>query len=50
MVLWCILLLVTTHVAIVWLCLAVVLLHWAQKIFPSGKDSSLLGPLVKKGR
>lgn len=33
MLLWCILLLVTTHVAVVWLCLIVVLAHLARQIF-----------------
>jgi len=33
MVLWCILLLVTTHVAVVWLCLIVVLAQLARQIF-----------------
>jgi hypothetical protein len=33
MLLWCILLLVTTHFAVVWLCLVVVLAHLARKIF-----------------
>jgi hypothetical protein len=33
MFLWCILLLVTTHTAVVWLCLIVVLAHLARKIF-----------------
>ncbi len=33
MLLWCILLLVTTHVVVVWLCLAVVLAQLARKIF-----------------
>jgi hypothetical protein len=33
MLLWCILLLATSHVAIVWLCLIVVLVHLARKVF-----------------
>jgi hypothetical protein len=33
MILWCVLLLVTTHTPVIWLCLVVVLVHLARKVF-----------------
>jgi hypothetical protein len=56
MFLWCILLLTTTHRAILWLCLIVVSVHLARKIFFilkilffSGPWFAKLGPVLPKG-
>jgi len=46
--LWCILLLVTTHVAVVWLCLIVVLAQLARKIFVILKTLLFSEPWLKK--
>lgn len=48
MTLWCVLLLVTTHKWVVWLCLVVVLAHLAQKIFLVLKSLLFSGPLLKR--
>ena len=47
-ILWCFLLLVTTHTAIVWLCLFVVLVRLARKIFIILKILLLSDPFLKK--
>jgi hypothetical protein len=46
--LWCILLLLTTHVTIVWLCLIVVLFHLSRDIFRVLKFMLFSEPLLKK--
>jgi hypothetical protein len=46
--LWCILLLVTTHIVVVWLCLIVVLGQLAQKIFGILKIVLFSDPLLNK--
>jgi hypothetical protein len=46
--LWCILLLAATHLAIVWLCLVVVVLHLARQIFRILEVTFFSGPLFKK--
>jgi len=48
MFLWCILLLVTTHTTIVWLCLIVVLAHLARKVFFILKILLFSDPWLKK--
>jgi hypothetical protein len=48
MFLWCFLLLTTTHRKIVWLCLAVVLVHLARKIFFILKVLFFSGPWIAK--
>ena len=48
MFLWCILLLVTTHRAVVWLCLVVVLAHLARKIFYILKILLFSDPWLRK--
>lgn len=48
MLLWCVLLLVTTHTAIVWLCLIVVLVQLARKIFFVLKMLLFSEPWLKK--
>jgi hypothetical protein len=48
MLLWCILLLVTTHVGIVWLCLIVVLVHLARRILLILKILFFSDPWLKK--
>jgi hypothetical protein len=46
--LWCILLLVTTHIVVVWMCLAVVMFHLARNIFRILKVLFFSGPWLKK--
>lgn len=46
--LWCLLLLVTTHTVVVWLCLVVVLFHLARDIFRILKVLFFSGPWLKK--
>jgi hypothetical protein len=48
MFLWCILLLVTTHITVAWLCLIVVLAHLARKIFLIVKILLFSDPWLKK--
>jgi len=47
-ILWCILLLVTTHIVVVWLCLIVVLAQLARKIFIILKILLFSDPWLKK--
>jgi hypothetical protein len=48
MFLWCILLLVTSHVQVVWVCLAVVVLHLSRKIVGILKVMLFSGPWLRK--
>jgi hypothetical protein len=48
MILWCVLLLITTHMAIVWLCLIVVLLQLGRKIFLVMKGVFFSDPWLRK--
>ena len=48
MFLWCILLLVTTHKAILWLCLAIVLIQLSRKVFFVLQITIFPGPFLAK--
>jgi hypothetical protein len=48
MLLWCILLLVATHIQIVWICLSVVIVHLARRIFILLKVMLFSDPYLKK--